>query len=295
VIPVPVGWRAQVGSGVTTLVREGGGARLRYRERVAPLATVAEHVATTLAATAGWRTLAVGARERIITAEGELAFWVPAAGELAGAAARRFIAVVYGDDFANVLDLLVSDVAAAAGLAHLSRELVRDCALRLGPRPRRYGFTPPPGWRGRAVGLAAHYYPPEFPARAATMVIYPANPVEGPAEAVFDALLAHDEGRGYTLTALAAPRAVDGADGLAGKHWQLAGRTGGATVSRDLVVLVKPPYAYSLYLDVLPSADLDAARAAFLAVVESIEPVPTPGLRQIAPPAEALDMFTSYS
>jgi hypothetical protein len=295
VIPIPVGWRARVGDGVTVLTRDAGGARLRYRERVAPLQPVQALVRATLAEAPEWRTLAVGARERIITAEGELAFWVPAAGELLGAPARRFIGVVYGDDFADVLDLLVSDTASAAGLAHLSRELTRDTALRLGVRPRRYGFAPPPGWHGRAVGLAAHYYPPDFPLRPATIVVYPANPIADPPEAVFDALLAHDEGRGFTLTALAPPRPLDGAEGAAGKHWRLAGRTAGVEVTRDLVVLIKPPYAYSLHLDALPAADLEAARAAFFALVASIEPVPAPGLRQVPPPVEALELFTSYS
>jgi hypothetical protein len=238
----------------------------------------------------------IGQRERIITAEGELGFWVPTAGELLGAPAHRYIGVVYGDDFANLLDLQVTDLAAAPRLAMVSRELVRDTSLGLGVRRRRFGFIPPPGWHAHAIGLAAHYYSPEFPSRPATLVVYPANPTGHPPNVVFDSLLHHEETRGFTLTGMSGPRPVEAAGVGVGKHWQLEGKVAAKQLTRDVVVFVEPPYSYSLVLDTVPSADVAAARSAFFAVVASVERVPAPGLRQIVPPPPgSLDLFTSDS
>src|SRR5262249_59174573 len=129
-IRVPPGWRRAAGAGAVLLVGNQG--KIRSRERVGPLRRVAELLDQTLAGAPDWRTLHVGARQRITTQEGEHAFWVPATGELLGAPASRFIGIVYGDDFANVLDAVGAGKAEA--IAELSRGLVRDASLGLGVR-----------------------------------------------------------------------------------------------------------------------------------------------------------------
>lgn len=296
-IRVPDGWRRVAGADALLLTAPDGTGHLRYRERVGPLRRVDDLVAETLAGPPEWRTLVTGAREPITTHEGEHAFWVPVAGQLLGAPARRFVGVIYGDDCADIIDAVAIGATAGQRLATLTRELCRDASLGLGVRRRRYLYRIPEGWQASANGLVASFYPPGFPRRPATLVVYPANPSSEPPETVFDSLLRFEEANGLALTRRVGPEPISAQGDLAGKRWHLVarGRTSAPPLQRDLVIFARAPYVYCLHLDVVGVGD-GVARAAFLDLARSVEPVPPPGVRSLDPvPASSLELFESYS
>ncbi len=248
--------------------------QIRYRMRVTPLRRVAAIVDDALAELPEWRSHTAAPREHLVTHEGEHAFGVSLAGAWLGGPARRYIAVIYGDDFFDVLDAIALGVPA---IDDRMRLLVRTATLRLGSRRRRYFYDRPSGWHGHATGLTAHWFPPTFPARPSTIIVYPANPTNDEPQAVFDAMVAHHQTFGTELRELEPPAAIAARDGLTGLHWSLTCLAPNApTIARDLVIYMKGAYTYALQLDSWHGPD-HPARALFLALARSAAPVPTGG------------------
>ena len=219
---------------------------------------------------------AVSRLPRFATREGEHAYAAIAEGSWLGEPARRTIAMVVGDDTCHAMDLLAvgttTDDARALDFAH-------GIVLRLGIRPRRYYYTPPHHWRGHATGLVTRWFPADFPARSATIVVYPANPTHEDADAIARSLIEPGD-----LETVRGPTRAEGRDGLVGWHLSLAGLAVGGdaasagVVHRDVVVFASAPYTYALQADAYGEPDPDV-QARLLALATTVEPVPQPGGR----------------
>jgi hypothetical protein len=271
VIALPDGWLRIASVGEDIFASPDRTRQIRYRSRVTPLRRFAEIVDEALGELPEWRTRSVGVRERTVTAEGEHAFGVAVAGTWLDREAQRYIGAVYGDDCYDMLDALAGEPLAG-------RALLQTATLRLGVRRRRFFYERPTGWHGHATGLTTHWFPPRFPARPTTIVVYPANPTNEQPQAVYDAMLAHHHAEGGDLRELASPAPIAATGGLEGVHWRLAFVAPGApSIARDLVVLARQPYTYALQLDSCHELDYDAC-AIFLALARSVEPVPVGGV-----------------
>jgi hypothetical protein len=273
VIALPEGWRRVTAVGVELYTAPDHSAYVRYRMRVAPLRRVSTIVAAVVAELPEWATSRIGSRERIATHEGELAFGVLLDGRWLGAPARRYIGAIYGDDFYDVVDAIVLDDVGGSALEAVTRTLVRGATLGLGVRPRRYFYRRPAGWHGHATGLVTHWFPPKFPARPTTIVVYPATPTNEQPNAVLEAMVAHHHATGGTVLAFGEPVQIAAASGLAGSHWTMTFEwSTGRTVVRDLAVFSRGAYTYALQLDSVSGSDATARRV-FLELASSVEPI----------------------
>lgn len=270
-IAVPPDWRWTTSIGCDVFTSPDRTCQVRYRMRVAPLARFAAIVDAVLVDLPEWSTVALEARTRLVTHEGEHAFGVAATGNWLDRAARRYVGVVYGDDFFDVLDAidLGGEALDARAIAWL-----RGASLHLGLRRRRYFYERPSGWRGHASGLTAHWYPPGFPTRASTIVVYPAMPSQRTPVDAYRAMSAHQRATGGGLDELSDPSAITSRYGLEGMHWRLDCVTPSSQrIARDLVVFAGRGITYAMQLDSVRGPD-EPAREQFLALARSVEPVP---------------------
>jgi len=275
VIHLPERWIAETAIDTVVYANPERTIQVRYRMRVAPLRRVQSVVDEALASVSAWHTTTVAPRERFVTHEGEYAFAVACEGTWLGQPARRLVGIAYADDYMNTLD----SISLGAGPPDpRPRVLLHSVSMHLGTRRRRYFYASPPGWHGHATGLVTHWFPAQFPARPATIVVYPANPTHEEPQAVFDAVIAHQQAMGAELTSLASPDKIVSKFGLEGQHWRVVVATPrGPQVHRDLVVFVRRSYTYALQLDTARASD-DDARAVFLSLAATVEPVPQGGL-----------------
>jgi len=276
VIAPPEGWRRVASVGADVYANPDRSMQIRYRSRLAPLRRVASIVEDVLRELPEWRTRRASARERFATREGEHAFGVSLIGAWTDRDAHRYIGIVYGDDSYDVLDMVAFGTEPLEARA---RVLLHSATLQLGVRRRRYFHDClPAGWHGHATGLTTHWFPPTFPARPSTIVVYPANPTNERPIAVYQAMAASPAASGGELHELAPPAEIAAKHGLEGLHWQLCGVTPGRPpVVRDLVVFARRSFTYALQLDSLHHADADAC-AVFFALARSVEPVPAGGI-----------------
>src|SRR6185312_3415088 len=89
----------------------------------------------------------------------------------------------------------------------------------LGVRPRRFLYTPPPGWRAQANGLSAVYYPAEFPQVVAHLTVPPAEPLRRPVLAVYAAIVQADAALGLVTEQEFGPDPISSEHGLRGRQW----------------------------------------------------------------------------
>ncbi len=271
----PDGWRSETTIGSVVLASPDQQTQMRYRMRIAPLRRFADVVDEATASLREWNTTQVAPRERLVTHEGEHAFSVALQGDWLGTRARRFIGAVYADDYQNVLDVISLGADAADARAMV---LLHGASLQLGVRKRRYFYDRPLGWHGHTTGLVTHWFPAQFPARPSTVIVYPANPTHEEPHAVFEAVVAHQQRIGAELRDVSSPTQIVGRHDLEGLHWRLTCVPGGGPlVHRDLVVFAHRSLTYALQLDSVRASDEDA-RATFLALARSVEPVPQGGV-----------------
>jgi hypothetical protein len=252
------------------LVPPGGASRgrIKYGERLAPVATFADWLARTLGD--GFREERRTARETLSTREGEFAARVVVDGHWLGEPARRCIGAVLGDDAIALVDALALGDEERAGWDALSRELLAGVTLRLGVRRRRFPFAPPRGWLGLASGLSVTYYPPGYPADASQLTVHPAAPHLGATVDDVVARLAADErARGRVFTATAERLLLD--SGLAGVVVRGTCTSEGRTLHRDQAVLGAGAYLHQVRLDSFTPSQ--ATRAAFTELVASCRPI----------------------
>jgi hypothetical protein len=148
------------------------------------------------------------------------------------------------------------------------RSLVIGDCHELGRRRRRVFHRPPRGWQAVSTLLETTYYPADYPAAAAVILVCPAVPIRpGLCRALLDAVLA---GRALDQVLLDGPQRVDAQAGLVGLRWRLRRAGGGETT---VVLLEDAAHVYAARLDL--GADLGEARERFDELVATIEPIPT--------------------
>lgn len=290
-IRIPDGWTRLAGVGSDTFINPDSSVWVRHQLRQAPLRRFVEVAEAALAALPEWSTREVSIRFRTETFEGEHAHVVHAQGTWLSAPAERVIGMVLGDDMYETVDAMGIGVPAFADLA---LGFVRGVALNLGIRPRRYYYARIPGWMGHPTGLITHFFPPEFPARPTTLVVYPATPTREEPHGIYEALVRTQTGGGMQLVAAPPPREIETEAGLTGWHWSFTctanAERDAPLVHRELVVLANPPFTYTLQLDQFRDPDEDARRQ-FLALVNTVEPVPLAGTLAAPVGAQVADMF----
>lgn len=290
-ISVPDGWKRLAGVGSDTFISPDRSLWVRHQLRQAPLRRFAEVAESALAALPEWTTHALSVRVRSVTFEGEHAHAIHAQGTWLGAPAERVIGMVVGDDVYETVDAIG---VGAPAFADLALGFVRSVVLNLGVRPRLYYYARVPGWPGHATGLVTHYFPPEFPARPTTVVVYPATPTREEPQGIYDAFVRTQTAGGMQLVSSALPAPIATESGLSGWRWSFACTASAALdaplVHRELVVLASPPFTYALQLDQFRAPDEDA-RKQFLMLVSTVEPVPLAGTLASPQGPQVADMF----
>jgi hypothetical protein len=278
-IPTLRGWRrAASGDRITLAHPEGDTAAvIRYRESVRPLARMSVIVEDLLARTPGFEVGAVGPIERGVSDEGEYTARVVVDGTIGGAPARREIAAVFGDDDHALLTGASIVPARWDELAAAIRFLLEKDAHGRGVRRRRYLYTPPPGWQGRARGLTTEWQPPGHPREPTLLHVLPAHPVDDPVEAVLAQTSCDDAEAGLVAAAPPAPEEIVLPSGLRGASWDMTlAAPGGRRILRTLVALRDARHLYVSRVETA-GADPRPGQLALLGVLRSIEPLPAPG------------------
>jgi len=278
-------WRMKYLADGLTLTPPGGRVYggIRIRERVRPLVTAVEVVAAAVHEL-GLPKVAVTPIERLITTEGEDAAIARITGEHDGVRFERTVAVLFADDWYTRIDGVTAIPERLASMREITRDLAQNYALGLGElRRRRYLYTPPPGWSGYPRGLITEWQPPAFPNDPSSIAVFPARPIGESASGVLDRAL-HELGwAGFAPSS-------DRVDELATTRFatglvrRLTGTAGPRTVHQDIAVLQDPRFFYVCRLE-SPAETVDGHRRVFSALLESIEPVPTPRRNVVPDPA----------
>ena len=250
---------------------------IHYRERARPVRRVLELARDVLA---GWPEFAIehlGDIERMTTADGEYAAVVTALGGERGHPVRRDLGFVLTDDFFSSATATSRVPERAGELAALLRELVRHDVHALGIRRRRYEYEPPPGYQPVRQALTVEWIPPDYPHNATTIIVYPANPRVGYAAADPTRVARELEQLGYAVHGEASAVPVTSAGGLAGivQHIEFDGR-GEAPGRRSTALLTDERYVYPVELTCRSPQRWADVGAAFLRLVQSIQPLPGP-------------------
>jgi hypothetical protein len=239
-IAPPPGWSAAVDDEGLTLRPSGGAGLIRYTERLRPLLPLGERVELRCRAL-GLDVVAVGAREELVTDEGEHAQIVA----LRAAGARILMGHVLVDDyFAETLAIFTADEARFAAAV---RALVRTDAHGMALRRRKFRYSAPAGWEPRPSG----------------------SPL--------DSCWAAADGSTLAVPA-AIPAAAATTGGLltsAGLCFELSDEALDADSLRMRAVAAHGPFLYALTLDG-PAAAARRNRETLQAVARSIQPIPAP-------------------
>ncbi|MCE9579783.1 MAG: hypothetical protein K8W52_42090 [Deltaproteobacteria bacterium] len=215
----------------------------------------------------------------IVTLEGEYGAAITLTARFAdGGRYVRALGAVHGDDFQRQIDAVLvrpGDDDADA-LVERVDALVRHACIGLGVRRRRFLYTPPPGWHGRAFGLLTRWFAPGFPREAATIIIPPAMPVtEQPGIATLERLV-HEAGP--VAFEPEEPPEIEALtlDGMSGTLSRASGHyPGQPRATLQLAELADRRHAYRMTLEA--TADLAGmAEQAFRAVLRSMTRIPEP-------------------
>jgi hypothetical protein len=288
VFAFPTSWVTHHGEDRITAYPPAGGRFCAY-PRVRPAPDLTAIVEQVLDADPGFVVSTVGETRRLATAEGEHAAWVTIAGTRADRPARHAIGAVLTEDFAFVVDALLTLPSRFDELERRALALLQGVSLRLGVRPRLFRHTAPPGWQALPSGLVVCWYPADFPRVRASIVVPPALPTSRqPAEAVEEALATAALGVSVERQERAPVTTAAGAQGV---RVGLVGTTlgTGRRCFRELAAFCVPPYLYTMQLEGAGD-DPSATRDVFRTLVESFEPVPaaTATLPEASPISPAL-------
>ena len=268
------GWRVTSLADRLTLTPPSGrdAGAIRIREHVTPLVPLRrildEELERAGRALAGVHL--VDAR-RFVTAEGEQAALFAVRGHDEGRIVERRVGVIFGDRSYQRYDALLLDAAQASVLGGALEELMQRATLGLGEkRWRRFGYTPPAGWRGRARGLSAEWMPPGFPDDDTVLVVPPARSANDPS--VFEQVLLHVPA-GYRTAQYTGPLPVTSDHGLQGTAWRAeAEGPEWAKLHYEIVEMFDERYAYRVQLSTTPER-LERDRALIAQVARSIRPI----------------------
>jgi hypothetical protein len=258
VIPHLPGWhREELVGGL--VVMTAGPAKIRYAERAREVRPLDELVSSIVRIERDFSVTWISRPETLWTDEGETAALVTVEGNVAGVPARIEIAIVFADDF---VDLVVGRSTSALVFAELSRA-VRTLALgdvlALGVRPRRPIYDGPEAWQCVERGLRADWLNPSFPDDPATISVWPATP-----DTTIDAK-ATDAGSAYVVEPVATRH------GLVGARWRAELVPG---ILREVFVIHHGSHTFAVRLD-CRRRDADLHRRSLIALVDSLRPFPS--------------------
>lgn len=285
-IVFPSDWGQRFGANVTAAYPPGlPGVRFRYHEQIAPRPRFSVLVRDSLARSPELRVHQVGDVTHTVTREGELGARVVVAGLIAGRPCRQIIAATFVDDMASVLEALATREETFAQVEAWATDLARAQVFGLAVRPRRFFYTPPPGWQALPSGLVATWYPPDFPANRTIIVVPPALPIgDRPPLAIEEAIA--QLGGGLEVDAMnRAP--ITWHRGLAGISAEVSGRRASVDsdpamwLHREGAYLWGDGWAYRMHFETTSSAGLPDVREVFTNLVRSVHPMPSAESRRI--------------
>jgi hypothetical protein len=265
VLRFPQGWELEWGADFVMAVMPTLGARMRYHERVRPQPRFLDVVETALAMDPAFRVRELGTVERGATLEGEYTAFIAVDGMRGHARARRWIGSAWLGEFATALDVLALEPARFAAVEDLARELMREQHFETTRRPRQFLYEPPAGWHGLPLGPIANWYPPDFPARRAVIVVHPATFGQG--DLVEMALAASLEGLEVESVAREALRSAAGVDGT---YVRIASKR----LQREVAAFVVGGALYWFRLETTMPGPPDELRAVFREVATSFQAIP---------------------
>lgn len=248
---------------------------IRYRERVRPVRRILDAAQSVVLADPEFIPASFLPAELLQTAEGEYAALVTLDGSYRGQPARRFVGSVLTEDFATELDVLAPYPERFAALHKLATSLLKSDLLQLGVRPRRFFYTPPPGWNALVSGLVATYYPPEFPQVHAELSVPPAEPLRRSVLVVYAAITQADAAAGLATEHEFGPDPVSSDHGLRGRQWYTILKSPAQLrLFRYVVLFQDEHYTYTLRLQSDSQAHLSAQHKSLVAVCRSVRPLP---------------------
>jgi hypothetical protein len=253
-------------------VRGPSWGHVRYRERIAPLRSIAKILKKP---GRDFTVTRVGTVTPLVTNEGEYAAAVDIEGTANGQEIQRSLGVVFGDDWYSEITAVAFGRPQFAMFAGTVRELVRDERLLLGVRRRRYVYTPPVGWNGYSrLPLFTTWFSPEFPAQPTSISVYPAIPTMERGDPSFRHVHLGPVAPAEIVEQIGPRMEVKLDSGLIGAAWDFRIRD---EASRDLVrrvMLVRDGhYLYKCHLDT-PKDHVERWVPTWKALVESIRPLP---------------------
>jgi len=247
---------------------------IRVTEQVRPLKPLSmliDGILAQLAPVTG--DLVVESRQTLTTFEGEHAALVCIRGRQlrTGGVIEYVCGFVFGDDCYTPIVAYCTDETQLSSFRVSLRAFLLEYELRLGGRRmRRFIYTPPPTWQGRARGLRALWYPMAFPRHRSHITITPATPCEqkfSEIEAELHEVLAS---RRFHATRQLPKVRISSEHGLRGWLWQLGDDT------REVVAatFLDDRFGYHLRMETV-AEHLEADRAVFQRVLRSVQPVPS--------------------
>lgn len=282
-VPCPPSWTTQHSGDKTVFVLPGATSAappqgiIRYRERVRPVRRLLDVARGVLAGDPDFVAARFQPAELLETAEGEYAGLVTLDGSYRGQPARRFVGSVLAEDFATELDVLALHPERFASLHKLAASLLQSDALQLGVRPRRFLYTPPPGWNALLDGLTAVYYPPELPQVFAALSVPPAEPQRRPALVIYAAVVRAAAAAGHVTEHEFGPDPVSSDHGLRGWQWySILKSPAQSRLFRYVVLFQDEHYTYTLRLQSDSQLHLSAQHKCLVAVCRSAHPLPPP-------------------
>ncbi len=259
------GWSSAVhGRTVVQLPPEGpalGG--IRYLERNRPLRRAVD-VVRDLPIPPDARLRDVTAPRALVTDEGEYAALLSADAVWQDRLIRRFVGIVYVDDYYSLTIGQCRRPEAYADFAALVETLVRGDRHHQPLRRRRYLYDAPGGWHGYLVdGYLARWLPLDHPRHAAELDVYPALPRVGPGDAhdKLEAVLGE-----RAITSRGARRAVAARGNLTGEAWSVTTARG----AHHFALLADDRFLYPLIL----TTAADGSPGVLDEVIATIEPIP---------------------
>ena len=215
----------------------------------------------------------IGPLSRFITLEGESAGQVTVVFALPGGETlERSFALVAGEDMCALIEGATARPEDFARYRQAIRDLAESYYLGLGElRRRRFEYAPPPGWEGLARPYVTVWYAPGFPRTAAFISVFEARPRAGTSVEVEDRSLSIENS--LVDARLAEPLSLPG--GLEGRLERGSGVQDGKQIHVLRARVGDGRFDYLVQLNAAEDA-LPAARAAFDALLASIEPIPRP-------------------
>jgi hypothetical protein len=276
------GWRrVAMGDGVVLVApdRQGAG-RIRIRPQVAPLRAMRAVFAELLARPPSREgRVEIDGPHGMTTAEGEYGAFVH---EVSGAGTtrpvQRTLVYIAGDASYALIDGTTGTPALFAHFRQATQALAYSQCLGLGSdRWRRYFYDPPEGWRAFDRGRVVTWVSADTPRSGVLIRVFDARPARTTSPALQFRRLFEQLPREFGDVQPTVPIPLTSAHGLRGELTTFTGpdRQSGRVMKASDAVLADARYIYFMRMLVEESA-LDRHAGTFLAMVNSVRPLPVP-------------------